>query len=858
LNAQLNPALGSLRVIEMGDEQAEYCGLVLASLGADVIKVEPPGGSPTRHVPPFYEDHPDPNRSLMFWNYNRGKRSVVLDLATRDGRSDLRSLIARADVLLQSGRPGEFDSMGLSPGLLRDEFPSLIVARMTPFGDDGPWADFAGSDLVHLALGGVLANCGYDPDPSGEYDLPPIAPQIWHAYHIAGDQLAGGIVAALITRNRTGSGQYVSCAVHEAVAKNTELDVPSWIMRRLPFKRQTCKHASEVVYRIPSILPTKDGRWIIAFWNDDVALRRFLESYDLAGDLEALENNSSDEAAKQVLGRPIPGIPIDPAFVERQVHRMGIIARFVGSFTYAEFPWEAAQVAGLMFAPLRKPHENALDEHWLARGTVSDVAHPDLGRSFRYVTSRWISSATRFVAGGRPPLLDEDREIVKTSSWQEPRKNAVVGNGLPSSTLGRFALDGIRVLDFSWFLASAGGTRFLTALGAETIKVEWRDRPDTRFGAQAPVGGRAARALATGPLEGVDDPEMGGQFHSKNAGKRGISLNVADPRGLELARRLVELSDVVAEGFSPGVMDRLGLGYSDLRAIKPDIIYAQQSGMGQQGTYPRLRVVGPVAQSITGANEMSGLPEPAMPAGWGYSYLDWAGAYSFATAILCALYHRDLTGEGQWIDASQCEVGVFLNGVPILDWSANNRVWTRSGNRSPYGTAAPHGVYRCRGRDRWVAIVCKNDAQWGSLAVLMGRPELAEDARFVNLSSRLEHQDELDTIVNTWTQDRDAYSVMELLQRAGVPAGVSQTAEDRCEHDPQLSHLEWLTEVTGTKIGRWPVAGLPIRMSDTPPHIGGVMDRGAPTYGEDNEYVFGELLGLASSQIRRLAEDSVI
>src|SRR2546427_3503499 len=161
--------------------------------------------------------------------------------------------------------------------------------------------------------------------------------------------------------------------------------------------------------------------------------------------------------------------------------------------------------------------------------------------------------------------------------------------------------------------------------------------------------GRAARDRATGPLPGVTDPDMGGQFNNKNPGKRGISLNVRHPKGLEIARRLVAMSDVVAEGFSPGVLDSWGLGYAALRAIKPDIIYVQQSGMGAQGTYGRFRTVGPIANSFSGLSEMSGLPEPAMPAGWGYSYLDWMGAYSFALAILTALFHRARTGQGRWV-----------------------------------------------------------------------------------------------------------------------------------------------------------------------------------------------------------------
>jgi crotonobetainyl-CoA:carnitine CoA-transferase CaiB-like acyl-CoA transferase len=464
--------------------------------------------------------------------------------------------------------------------------------------------------------------------------------------------------------------------------------------------------------------------------------------------------------------------------------------------------------------------------------------------------------------GRRAPLLNEDEKAVflpreKDVPAISTQARPPVGEGL--SPHGKpFPLGKIRILDFTWFLASAGGTRFLAAFGAESIKVELKSHPDTRMAAMAPVGGRAARDAATGPLRGVTDPDMGGQFNNKNPGKRGISLNVRHPKGLEIARRLVAMSDIVAEGFSPGVLDSWGLGYDALRAIKPDIIYVQQSGMGAQGTYGRFRTVGPIANSFSGLSEMSGLPEPAMPAGWGYSYLDWMGAYSFALAMLTALLHRERTGEGQWVDASQSEVGLMISGTTILDWSANGRIWSRYGNRSPYKKAAPHGAYPCAGEDRWLAIACFTDAEWRALAEVAGHPEWARDARFADLAARLKNQDGLDTLVAGWTKSQDAYQAMLALQRAGVPAGVCQTAEDRCDHDPQLAALEWLTEVTGTKIGRWPLAEVPIKMSESPAYIGGRLDRGAPCYGEDNEYVYGELLGMSSQEIKALADEGVI
>jgi len=849
--------LTGIRVVELADEQAEYCGLTLAGLGADVVKVEPPGGSPTRRIGPFYQDVADPERSLFFWQYNRGKRSIALDLDQAGDRDRFSALVASADVLLEATPKGELDRHGLDARALLGKHPTLIVARVTPFGDDGPWAGFKGSDLIHLALGGVMMNCGYDPAPDGTYDLPPIAPQMWHAFHVAGEQLAFSIVAALLYRWRTGQGQLVSCAVHEAVAKSTEVDLMSWVMRRVLVLRQTCRHARETITPHPSIAHTKDGRWVMANLGtrpgESAALVGLLDRYGIPAGLDG------EQGVVAHGSRFVPGTA--PSTGKRDL-AMEAVQRFVRAFTYENIPWREAQEAGMLWAPLRKPHENAMDPHWLARRSCTDVEHPELGRAFRYATSKWIATGTAWSVGRRAPLLDEDAGAVARPrepdvpsidpAARPPRAGARSPRGKP------FALDGVRILDFTWFLASAGGTRFLSAFGAESIKVELKSHPDTRMAAMAPVGGRAARDRATGPLPGVTDPDMGGQFNNKNPGKRGISLNVRHPKGLEIARRLVAMSDVVAEGFSPGVLDSWGLGYSALRAIKPDIIYVQQSGMGAQGTYGRFRTVGPIANSFSGLSEMSGLPEPAMPAGWGYSYLDWMGAYSFALAILTALFHRARTGEGQWVDASQCEVGLFISGTTILDWSANGRVWSRTGNRSTNKPAAPHDVYPCAGTDRWLAIACFTEAEWRGLAAVAGHPEWASDPRFADLTARLRHQDVLDAQLAAWTRGRDAYETMLALQQAGVPAGVCQTAADRCDRDPQLAALAWLTEVTGTKIGRWPLAEVPVKLSESPAYIGGRIDRGAPCYGEDNEYVYGELLGMSSAEIKALADEGAI
>jgi crotonobetainyl-CoA:carnitine CoA-transferase CaiB-like acyl-CoA transferase len=859
--------LRGVRVLEIADEQAEYAGLLLAGLGAEVIKVEPPLGNQTRRIGPFYEDRPDPERSLFFWHYNRAKRSVALDLGAERDRAMLREIAAKVDVVLDSTPRDFLSANGVALDALRTVSPSLITARMSPFGDTGPWADWKASDLIHLALGGVMMNCGYDPKPDGEYELPPIAPQMWHAYHIAGEQMTMMIVAALVQRQATGRGQHLTCAIHEAVSKCTELDLTSWVMRAIPFYRQTCRHAAQAVSSVPTIAYTKDGRWLLVqpvIKEKVPELLDFLRAYGmdqpLRSDFERIVPPGVQQP-REPKGRYIPGSS-NPTELSKRCHEA--LQSLFAKFTFENAPWREAQEAGILVAPLRRPEENVADEHWRTRRTFSEVAHPDVGGSFTYVTSKWLSDETSWVVGLPAPRVGEHAADVRRLAISAAQLS------LPAPRTGElekpFPLAGVRVFDFSWFLATAGGTRFLAALGAEVIKVEWKANPDSRLApsAMAPVGGRAARDRATGPLEGVSPTEMGddyhnmgGQFHIKNSGKRGVSLNVRDPRGLEIAKRLIKMSDVVAEGFSPGVLEKWGLGYDVLRSLKPDIIYAKQSGMGSHGTYGRLRTVGPVAQAFAGNSETSGLAAPALPAGWGYSYLDWMGAYGFALSMISALYYRNVTGRGQRIDASQCEAGLFVGGTSFLDWSANRRRSSRTGNRSPYKPAAPHGAYRCVGADSWLAIACFEE-DWAALCRVTGRGDWMTDARFATLADRVANQDELDALVSHWASGIDAFEAMNALQAAGVPAGVCQSAADRYDRDPQLRHLNWMTELPGTKIGTWPVPEVPVRMSGATVTVGGVTHRGAPMYGEDNAYVYGRLLGMSSGEIETLAADGVI
>jgi crotonobetainyl-CoA:carnitine CoA-transferase CaiB-like acyl-CoA transferase len=228
-----------------------------------------------------------------------------------------------------------------------------------------------------------------------------------------------------------------------------------------------------------------------------------------------------------------------------------------------------------------------------------------------------------------------------------------------------------------------------------------------------------------------------------------------------------------------------------------------------------------------------------------------------ALAMMAALYRQKQTGNGCWIDSSQAEVGLYLTGTAILEHSANGHRWSRFGNRSPYKHAAPHGAYRAAGEDRWIAIAAFTEEQWWALTKVLQRPGWAADPKLATLALRLANQDYLDALVNQATIAWDAFALMDALQRAGVPAGVCQTAEDRYERDPQLKHLEWLVELNQSEIGRWPVKEVPVKLSETPPYIGGVLDRHGPSYGEDNDYVLRTILGLSHDQVAKLAADGV-
>ena len=401
-------------------------------------------------------------------------------------------------------------------------------------------------------------------------------------------------------------------------------------------------------------------------------------------------------------------------------------------------------------------------------------------------------------------------------------------------------LAGVRVLDFTWIVAGPTGTKLLADFGADVVKVET---------AQALDAIRLSGPFADGQI-GIN---RSGHFNNINRNKRGIAINLYHPDGAALARGLAARCDVVTENFTPGTMERWGIGYDDLRRDRADIIYCAVSGYGPGGRNSGYTSWGPTAQAISGMTSMCGLPGHE-PAGWGYSHLDLVPGYLMATAVLMALHHRRRTGEGQRIDIAQAEVGMALCAPRILDFVVNGRAYGGpAGNHSEFLRVAPHNAYQCKGDDRWLAIVCRSDAEWHALTMALSIDALASDARFVSGDARIENEDDLDAAIGAAVADRDAYEVMTALQAAGVPCGVVQDAADKVERDAQLQHREFFVRAGHAEIGEQRFEGPIPRLGRTPGGVSG----GAPVLGDHTREVLGEWLTMPAQEIDDLRDSGV-
>jgi benzylsuccinate CoA-transferase BbsF subunit len=390
------------------------------------------------------------------------------------------------------------------------------------------------------------------------------------------------------------------------------------------------------------------------------------------------------------------------------------------------------------------------------------------------------------------------------------------------------ALSDVRVLDFTRVLAGPFATRMLADHGAEVIKVQ-------------------SGVTLTGP-----DQNSSGYFNNWNRNKLGITLNLGRPEGIELAKKLVSISDVVVENFTPRVMANWGLDYTVLSQVRPDLIMLSLSGMGQTGPWRDYAAFGATVQALSGITWLTGFPDrPAL--GLGYAYADHVAGLMGVLAVMRALDYRQQTGTGQYIDLSETEAMCSLLGAAIMDYTCNGVDACPAGNAPLYRVAAPHGVYRCDGEDRWCAITVRNDGEWEAFCRVVGRESWMRDPRFASQADRSRNAAELDASIEEWTLQRSAGEVMRILQEVGIAAGVVQDAGDLA-WDPQLASRRFFVPLEHPVLGQTVSDASPIRLSDAPARY----IRAAPTLGQDNEYVFRELLGMSPQEFEYYLRTGVI
>lgn len=402
--------------------------------------------------------------------------------------------------------------------------------------------------------------------------------------------------------------------------------------------------------------------------------------------------------------------------------------------------------------------------------------------------------------------------------------------------MGKLPLEGIKVADFTWVWTGPTTTKVLADFGATVVRIEsnkrlgvWRITPPFK--------------------DDVVGPNRGGVFNSINTGKLSVTIDLAHPKGKELAKKFVAWADIVTDNFAGGAMERMGLSYEVLKKIKPDIIMMSSALMGQTGPWHDSPGYGDQLSAISGLHEISGWPD-RIPGEIGF-YTDFIAPRFNALTILAALDYRRRTGKGQYLDVAQHQGGVQYVAPLLLDYVANNRIATREGNWDPY--AAPHGNYQCQGDDRWCAIAVYTDEEWQSFCDVMGNPAWTKDPKFATLEKRKENEEELDSLVQEWTINKSDEDVMMKLQAAGIAAGRVGTTEDQMENDPQLKYRNFYQEREHPELGKYRPPRQPCVLSKTPCEI-----RRAPLLGEHTEYAFKEILGMTDEEIEEYVVEGVI
>lgn len=788
--------LDGIRVVEMGQMvAAPWTAKLLADLGADVVKVEPPGGDAARRRGPFTssETVPDPMGGL-FAAINTNKRGVVADLAQPDGRAALQHLLADADLFIHDLTPATAAAHSLTPASLRARHASLVTMSITPFGQTGPYANWRAEELQVVHGGGwgwLTPGCVADPE------LAPLKPYGHQAAFQSGFAAACASLAAVDRAQRTGHGEHIDFAQMSYVVGMLEAAFIIW--------SYTGDIPSRLGARILNpwgIFPTNDGHIFLVCVEADQweRLKDFMgrpewADMDLFDTLEGRFEN--EDLLRMWLGEWIAAQPVMDLFHRGQAER-------------------------LAFAPVNTVAQMAADPHLAARGFLVTYDQPGLGGitvpgAPSRLTNQWWSIR-------RPaPSLGEHNDARFGSS-------TVSASSRPAAEATDRPLDGVTVADFSWVWAGPFCTMHLAHLGATVIKIESSARPDL------------GRRLPTQSVRHEPTLDTNGYFNQYGQGKNSITIDMGTAEGRSLAKRLALHCDLVVSNYATGVMDEWGLGYEALAAERPDVIVGAISGYGHHGPYRSYMGYGPTTGPLSGLASMTGYPGSDADE-LGVSLGDPAAGIATAYALVAALVARRRTGEGQFVDTSMWEATTACTAEGWMEWVLSGSQPSPMGNWDPLWS--PHNLYRCAGDDDWVAICCTDEAEWAALARVVGID--GGDERFATAAARKAGEAELDKLIGAWTRERDQWDVTELLQEAGVPALPSLSARS-LEENPHIAARGLIERLEHPVVGQMSHVGIPWLLTDG---TNGVRSP-APTLGQHTHEVLTDVLGLSEAEIAAL------
>ena len=814
--------LSGCRVVELGEHvSAPYAGRLLAELGADVVKVEPPEGDRARRHGPF-AGAPDPERSGLFHALNFDKRGIVLDLDAAADRRRLDALLDGADALVTNLPLARRRALALDGPSLARRHPRLVATAVTAYGDCGPYAERAGSALTSAALAGASWVVGRP-------DRAPLAPPHDLPDYLGGANAAAATLAALLGRERgAAGGQAVDVSTAELLASFVGTNARMYVPFGKPWRRAG-RSASESGGAYPyAIFPCADGhvaligrgsadwRKIVAAMGDPAWARaeRFADPFEIA-------RHHAEEADRHV-------------------------AAWTASRSRAEL-LAIAREHGFALGPLLSADELLAHEHLAHRGTFS--APLPVGDDALRVPLAPLRSSLRPVRRERRPaprLGEHGRELMREAARgascaasspapaaRDGAAGAPGGPGAPGAAGG--LLRGLRVLDLSWVWSGPMVAAALADLGAEVIKVEHRGRLDNSRLRGRPVVG----ACLDGPPE-----EISPYVHQVNRGKLSVTADMKHPDGARLLRDLAARCDVVIENLSPGVLDRNGLGWEQLSRRDERLVMLSMSTIGRDGPLSGMRGYAPVMTSFAGLEQLVGYPDDPAVGMMTLALGDPTSGSHALVALLAALLERERSGRGQHLDFSQTEALVALMAEPLAERQLTGRDPAARGMAHP--SMAPHGHFPCRGEDRWIAIAVAEDAEWQALAAALGARELARDERFATHAGRVRDRAALDAAVGARTAERDRDELFGALAAAGVDAAPVLDL-DESQRDPNARARGLFVEREHPICGPGELMRLPWRLQRTPVEVAA----SGPTIGQHTREVCRRLLGLDDAEIDR-------